>query len=54
MMLVIGFLIGVAVVLALASSKNRSGFGWLVFSFFFSPLLAIIILLCLDKVPASR
>jgi hypothetical protein len=39
---------------AMAEGRERSGFGWFVFAFFLSPILAWIALACLGKHPDAR
>lgn len=47
MMFIIAWIVGMVICGIIASSKNRSGFGWLILSLFISPLLAILLLIAL-------
>lgn len=49
-LMILGIYIGLYVLIAvMAQKRNRSAIGWLLLSFFLTPLLVIIILLCIGK-----
>lgn len=49
-LIILGIYVGLYVLIAImAQKRNRSAIGWLLLSFFLTPLLVIIILLCIGK-----
>jgi len=43
------YILATAVVSLIASSRGRSGFGWFLLAFLTSPLIAVVLLVCLPK-----
>jgi uncharacterized paraquat-inducible protein A len=49
MELFLGWVILCVIVAAVAAHRGRSGFGWFMFSLVLSPLIGLIVVMCLDR-----